>query len=717
MAKTSKFESTLGRFLPAIHWKKDLKNPKTLLTDFIAGVTVALVLIPQSMAYAQLAGLPAYYGLYAAFLPPIVAALFGSSRQLATGPVAIVSIMTAAALEPLATAGSDGYIAYAVVLSIMVGLFELMLGLLRLGALINFIAHPVILGFTNAAAIIIASSQLDKIFGVKGDKGEHFYETIWNSFTAIGQDVHWPTVAIAAMAFAIMVTFKRINPRLPGVLVAVAVTTVISWTIQFETIQTVHAVQIASPNARHMFFNRTANQEIVEQLNNNIMQATDKLRLTVKEKGEIHPDTLEARYTLESLKLQRDQLYMKIKSTLKEFRKLRFAAVKENDSNKIRMYLKDKIPAGATTDGKTWKLRDITEDKKLLMSAGGQVVGNVPSGLPSFTVPTIDTNVLGQLITAAITIALMGFMEAISIAKAMATRTRQHLNTNQELIGQGLGNIVGGLFLSYPTSGSFSRSAVNLSSGAITGLSSVVTGLVVVVVLLWFTPMLYHLPQATLAAVIMMAVVGLINFKAFKHAWLVQKQDGFVAFVSFSLTLLMAPHLDYGILIGAGLALGLYLYRTMKPRVAPLGMYSDGTLRDSRTYETKLCDQICIIRFDGSLYFANGGYFQEKILQNVANKPKLKFIIMDGTGINQIDSTGEEILRSVAEQLNDSGIKFFFSRMKKPNMDILKRSGFIEKIGEDHFFRKTEDALEHVWETIGRNHKEKCPLNPKAKLT
>lgn len=714
MTKKSTIESTLERVFPAIGWKNDLKDKKNLLTDIIAGITVALVLIPQSMAYAQLAGLPAYYGLYAAFLPPMVAALFGSSRQLATGPVAIVSIMTAAALEPLATAGSEGYIAYAILLAILVGVFELMLGLLRLGAFINFLAHPVIIGFTNAAAIIIASSQLNKIFGVTSEKGEHYYETIWNTLVAISQGPHIPTLIIGAIAFAVMYTLKRINPRIPNVLVAVVLTTVISWAIQFERIKKVEAVQLVSADARHMFFNRIANQEILARLSNDIINAQEKLKIALKEKGKIHPDTLDARHNLESLRLQRDQINMKIGTTLKEFKKLRFIEVRNKTSDTSKFYLSGKQPDDVVVDGRTWKLREITGDKKLVMSAGGQVVGNVPSGLPSFTVPKFDASVIGQLIAAAITIALMGFMEAISIAKAMATRTRQRLDPNQELIGQGLGNIVGGLFLSYPTSGSFSRSAVNLSAGAVTGLSSVVTGLVVVIALLWFTPLLYHLPQATLAAVIMMAVVGLINFHAFKHAWLAQKHDGFVAVTTFILTLAMAPHLDYGILIGAGLALGLYLFRTMKPRVAPLGLHADGTLRDSRTYDTKVCDQICVIRFDGSLYFANGGYFQEKVLQNVADKPKLKYIIMDGPGINQIDSTGEETLREVFAQLRDSGIGLFFSRLKRQNMEILERTRFVEQIGEDHFFRKTEDALEHVWSLLGRNHKDKCPLNPLA---
>jgi SulP family sulfate permease len=195
--------------LPALQWIAELRDTRILRADLLAGVTVALVLIPQSMAYAQLAGLPAYYGLYAAFLPPIVAALFGSSRQLATGPVAMVSLLTAAALEPLATAGGASYVAYAVLLALLVGLMQLVLGLLRLGVLINFLSHPVVIGFTNAAAIIIATSQLAKIFGVSVEKAPHHYETVWNTVLAAASETHLPTLAIAVLAFVLMIGIRR----------------------------------------------------------------------------------------------------------------------------------------------------------------------------------------------------------------------------------------------------------------------------------------------------------------------------------------------------------------------------------------------------------------------------------------------------------------------------------------------------------------------------
>ncbi|MDD5206082.1 MAG: SulP family inorganic anion transporter, partial [Desulfobacterales bacterium] len=226
-------KSAIKLVFPFIRWFENYGIGK-IRQDLISGLTVALVLIPQSMAYAQLAGLPAYYGLYASFLPPMIAALFGSSRQLATGPVAVVSLMTAASLEPMATAGSAGYIGYAVLLALMVGVFQLALGVLRLGLVVNFLSHPVVNGFTNAAAIIIATSQLSKLFGVYVDNAAHHYETILRVIQAALHYTHWPTLLIGAFAFAIMYGLRRMNPRIPNVLIAVAMTTIISWATGFQ---------------------------------------------------------------------------------------------------------------------------------------------------------------------------------------------------------------------------------------------------------------------------------------------------------------------------------------------------------------------------------------------------------------------------------------------------------------------------------------------------
>lgn len=557
--------SRLNRFFPFLAWLGELRDRRVLRADLIAGVTVALVLVPQSMAYAQLAGLPAYYGLYAAFLPPVVAALFGSSRQLATGPVAVVSLLTAAALEPIAAVGSAGYVAYAITLSLLVGLFQLALGLLRLGVAVNFLPHPVVVGFTNAAAIIIATSQLDKIFGVRPDKAVHHYETVWNTILAATRDIHWPTFAIAVGAFTVMIALKRVAPRAPNVLIAVVLTTLISWFIGFERIQTVTLEQIASRAVQEVVRDEIAPKQEIPELSRAVTEAERRYRETLARYGTDDSQTLLAQHAWDTLRLKRERRIKTVRADIEEVKKNRFEYVPGTDGAPGRFYLRGHAPDGAVTDGRLWRVRSI-EYERLVMNGGGNVVGSVPRGLPSLTMPRLDLGVMLQLLSATIAISLIGFMEAISIAKAMATRTRQRLDANQELIGQGLGNIVGSFAQSYPTSGSFSRSAVNLDAGAATGFSSVVTGLIVVATLLWLTPLLYHLPQATLAAVIMLAVIGLINVRAIKHAWLANRQDGVVAVVSFVLTLAFAPHLDKGILVGAGLALVLYLYRTMQPR-------------------------------------------------------------------------------------------------------------------------------------------------------
>jgi len=698
------------RFLPFIAWIGELRDGKVLRADLIAGITVALVLIPQSMAYAQLAGLPAYFGLYAAFLPPMVAALFGSSRQLATGPVAVVSLLTAAALEPIAASGGSGYIAYAITLSLIVGLFQLSLGLLRLGVIVNFLSHPVIVGFTNAAAIIIATSQLDKIFGVRAVKAAHHYETVWNTIVAATQQMHWPTLAFAVGAFSIMIVLRRLYPRIPNVLIAVAITTILAWLIHFERLETVALEQIQNEAVQDVLHDETGLKREIPRLDKAVANAEKKYQDTLARFGADSSRTLLAQHAFDTISLKRERRIKTVKADLEEIKKNRFEYVPGTNGEPGVFYLRGHVPEGATSDGRMWRVRNMENDK-IIMNGGGNVVGSIPQGLPSITLPKFDLGVILQLLSAAITISLLGFMEAISIAKSMATKTRQRLDANQELIGQGLGNILGSLTQSYPTSGSFSRSAVNISAGAITGFSSVVTSVIVVVTLLWLTPLLYYLPQATLAAVIMMAVVGLINVKAIKHSWQANKQDGIVAIVTFVLTLAFAPHLDKGILIGAGLALILYLYRTMQPRVALLARHPDGTLRDASIFGLETCESISVIRFDGSLYFANTSYFEDKVLERVATRPTLRFMIIIADGINQIDASGEEMIAQLAERLQKIGITVLFTGLKRQVQEVFQRTGFFDKLGAEFFFRTDDQALEYAWAKIGNNHEADCPLN------
>ena len=688
--KNHRQTSLLDAFAPFLRWLPELSDRGVLRADILAGITVALVLIPQSMAYAALAGLPPYYGLYAAFLPPIVAALFGSSRQLATGPVAVVSLLTAAALEPLATAGGEGYIAYAVLLAFMVGIFQMALGLLRLGVLVNFLSHPVVMGFTNAAAIIIATSQLPKIFGVTVEKADHQYETVWNTLVAASTGTYFPALFMAIFAFAIMYGLKRFYPKLPGVLIAVAITTAISYGIGYQKEQTLAASVVVDEKLQQAF-------NKYKSLHASSASLDESLSKTPEDSNEYKAIELGLS---EAIKLER--------ASLKALKAMSLAWVIEGEG---QLSPSGAVAEGKQTDGHKWQFVGFTEQGELKLRTGGNVVGSIPEGLPSIHLPQLDWALILQLMGAAATIALIGFMEAISIAKAMATRTRQRLDTNQELVGQGLANIIGSLFQSYPVSGSFSRSAVNIGAGAVTGFSSVITGLVVLITLLWLTPLLYHLPQATLAAVIMMAVFGLVNIKHFRHTWAVYRTDGMIAAVTFILTLLFAPHLENAIIIGVMLSLGVFLYRTMKPRVAVLGRYPDGTLRDADLHKLETCGNVSIIRFDGSLYFANTSYFEDIVMQRSAEKPDLKYIIVDGQGINQIDATGEDMLASLTQRLAKTGIQVIFANFKRQVLRVLRDSGFYDEMGEDRFFAHTELALDAIWEELGELHDvAECPL-------
>lgn len=581
----------LYRIFPFLTWIRELKDPTILRADLIAGLTVALVLIPQSMAYATLAGLPEVYGLYISFVPVMIAALWGSSKQLGTGPVAVVSTMTATTLTPIVAAMLDPgynheqfmalYIPTAMFLTLLVGIFQFSLGVFRLGAIVNFLSHPVIVGFTNAAALFIGLTQVSKIFGVTmpGAASDHFLSVrIWGVIQNLG-DTDLLTLAMGILAFAIMIGLKKYLPKYPGVLIAVVATTLLSFVINFK-------------------------------------------------------------------------------------------------------------------------------------ERGGKVVGSIPDGLPGFAMPAFSYDALSGLVVGAIIISLVGFMEAISIAKAMAAKTKDRVDPNQELIGQGLGNITGSFFQSYPASGSFSRSAVNLNAGARTGFSSVVTAAVVVVTLLFLTPLLYHLPKATLAAVVIMAVFGLINFNTIKHIWKTNKHDGIAAIATFVVTIGSAPKLDHGIILGAVLAVVLYLYRTMRPRVAILGRYKDGTLRDTEVYKDLPTDEnIIAIRFDGSLYFANVSYFEDAMLKAVSENPHAKYLLVVGDAINQLDASGEEVLHHLVERMHTNQITVVFSGLKRQVLDVMRKSGLYDYMGEQNIFPTEDMALDAIYHWMGMDADGAvCPL-------
>jgi sulfate permease, SulP family len=682
-----------------------------LRQDLLAGLTVALVLIPQSMAYAQLAGLPSYYGLYAAFLPPMVAALFGSSRQLATGPVAVVSLMTAASLAPLASAGSEGYIAYAMLLSLLVGIFQFLLGVLRLGLVVNFLSHPVVNGFTNAAAIIIATSQLSKMFGVNVDTLEHHYETIIEVCKSAAHYTHLPTLIFGVGAFLIMFGLKKFAPKIPNVLVAVVITTLISWVIGYQNDATVDISAILSEQARESITAFNATVTAIPPLAEKRSALT--LELDEARKGKDPMAVLEAEHQLEVVQLEMERLEKQNAGYRKILRNYLFTANSFGDGATSFTLREDASPSG-DGDGKIWRLKvgnQLLPPEALPLSGGGAVVGNIPRGLPSIALPVIDFRAISHLFASAVIISLLGFMEAISIAKAMAAKTGQRLDPNQELIGQGLANIVGSMSSAYPASGSFSRSAVNLQAGAVTGLSSLFTSITVVIVLLFFTPLLYHLPQAVLAAVIMMAVIGLINASGFIHAWRAKPSDGIISVISFCMTLVFAPHLDKGIMIGVGLSLAVFLFKSMRPNVSTLSRYEDESLRNSMAYGLKECRYIDMIRFEGPLFFANASYLEDQISAHMENKKELKHIVIVANGMNDIDASGEEVLSLVVSNVRSAGIGISLSGVNETVMGVLERTHLIEKIGRDHIFSNMEKAICAVHATYHENSEEKdCPL-------
>ena len=706
-------KSTLGQIknpfeLP--RWLPELKDRDILRKDFIAGLTVALVLIPQSMAYAQLAGLPPHYGLYASLLPPLVAAFFGSSRQLATGPVAMVSLMTAAALEPLATAGSEAFVGYAIALAFMVGLFQLVLGLFRLGILLNFLSHPVVIGFVNAAAIIIATSQLGKLFGVNAEKGEHHYEYVINTIRAAMEHTHWPTLGMAIAAFGVMYAVRHFKPKLPAVLITVIVTTILAWLFGFAEHTSVKLEQINDQKIRIALMYDGLQEKHISNLSGKYISALleyDTLAADSKQETEA---LLASRQQLEQIAFRLEQLQEEAVIHHKELFSNPLYSIGRGEH--MMFYTREEISniAGETSRiyFQDWHIESYENDI-VQLQAGGKVIGDIPRGLPGFRMPEFDFSTITHLFGAMIAISLIGFMEAISIAKAMAARTRQNLDADRELIGQGLSNIIGSMFQSYPVSGSFSRSAVNFNAGGVTGFSSTVTVVAVAITLLFLTPLLYYLPQATLAAVIIIAVAGLIKIRPMLHTWQANRHDGVVTLVTFLLTLALAPELEMGILVGMVLSLALLLFRLMKPRVSfPT---QDGRLLPEEARESGLLEEgnIVRMRFEGSLVFANVAFFEEQLQKKLATTPNLKVLIIDGVSIREVDASGNEMLRDYYRRLSESGIHVLFTRLRAPIMEVFKRSHMFDDIGKENFHRNPPDVFRYAWELVASDSSRNEP--------
>ncbi len=552
-----------NQFIPSLDWISTY-NKDQFKGDLSAGLTVGVMLIPQGMAYAMIAGLPPIYGLYAATIPLVIYALLGTSRQLAVGPVAMVSLLTAAGIGTLADGGTELYILLAITLAFMVGMIQFLLGVFRLGFLVNFLSHPVISGFTSAAALIIGLSQLKHLLGVSMTRTNYVHEIILQAVAQAGH-INWITFAIGISGIVLIKGIKKISPAIPSQLVAV-----------------VFGILVV------MVF-------------------------------------------------------------------------------------------GLTTQGV-------------------KIVGEVPSGLPSFSMPDFSISTWQTLFPIATAIALVSFMESIAVAKSIQAKHKDYeIVANQELIALGVANIGGSFLQSYPVTGGFSRTAVNDQAGAKTGMASIISAALIVLTLLFLTPLFYYLPQAILASVIMVAVFGLIDFKEAKHLWYANRSDFWMLAVTFIGTLVLG--IEEGIGLGVILSLAMIIFRSTRPHIAELGKVPNTHFYRNveRFKEVEQRKDSLIIRFDAQLYFANSNFFKEQVHTLAAKKgTALKNIILNFNSINDLDSSAAHMLEELVVDYKENGVTILFTGVKGPVRDALERSHLLEKMGSQHFFMSVQDAVNFI---------------------
>jgi MFS superfamily sulfate permease-like transporter len=695
VTKSSSGRITMNNLLvtlfPFIRWFP-LTGEK-IRADLIAGITVALILVPQSMAYAQLAGLPVVYGLYASFIPVIIASLWGSCSQLHTGPVAMLSLMSAAAIIPFATPGSASFIEISIMLALMVGILRLLLGVFRLGSIVNLLSSPVIVGFTNAAALIIGLSQLSKIIGVPFPRTDSYLADLWRVLTQI-PDMHVMTLAFAVSAWLIISGLRKYKPTLPGILVVVVLTTVISAVTGFENKTTIKPEQIHDPQKAELLAEYADTKHRIGEL---ITQVADLRREAEGFKGQNDIKSA-AELLAKASVLDHELTVLKAENTTRviDVHSIVFTVATDPQGNRV-VFTMDDVPAEYTVADEVWRFSKVQDDE-IVLSAGGAVVGVVPEGLPSVQVPTIQMDLVWALMPAALVMALIGFMEATSISKAIASTTGERVDTSKELVGQGLANIAGSFFGSFTVSGSFSRSAVAAKAGARTGIFAIISALTVVVVLLFFTEYLYHPPQAVLAVIVMMAVFSLIRIKPLTQAWKVDRFGAVSGIITFFATLIMAPSIANGILLGVVLTVIHFLIKTMKPRADIVSRKPDGTLGGIKVHQLKpLSKHYVPVRFDGSLTFINVAYFEDMVLEALREFPEAKAVLVVGSGINDMDASGEEMVRELANRLKDElDVKLLFSGLKHQVLNVFIDSGLVEEMGEDSFFSNKQLALDYL---------------------
>jgi len=518
-----------------------------LRSDIIAGLTVAVLLVPQAMAYAMLAGLPPITGIYASTFPLLAYAVFGSSRQLAVGPVAIVSIMVFSPLSTLSTPGTTEYINLALLLALMVGCIQVILWLFRLGFIVNFFSHAVISGFTSAAALIIGVSQIKYIFGIKLLSTHSIFQHIHELVGKISEtNIH--SLVIGLSAVGVLSFFKKKFPYFPASLLVVVIGVMGVYFFEFHNM-------------------------------------------------------------------------------------------------------------------------------------GVQIVGDVPKGLPKLTIPeSFDYSMVKSLLPSALAIVFVGFMESIAISKKMAARERYQINSNYEFRGLAFSNIISGLFSGYPVTGGFSRTAVNYEAGAKTVLSSVITSIVIILVLIFLTPLFYYLPKSILAAIILVAVAGLVDVKEFMDLAKVNRMDGVLLLATFVLTIGFG--IETGIISGIVLSLLFFIWKSAHPHMAEVGyLEKEGVLKNVKyDNDVKTRDDVLVIRIDRSIYFANVGFIEASINKTIKDKIEIKTIILDFSAVNDIDGAAIFVLDEMIDAYYKCGIKVMLANVKTPLKITLNKKAWHHEI-------------------------------------
>ena len=549
-------------FIPILNWLPDYKS-EYLKDDFIAGVTVAVLLIPQGMAYALIAGLPPIYGLYAALTPQIIYAFLGTSRQLAVGPVAMDSLLVAAGLGALSIVDSGQYIQMAILLALTIGAIQFLLGLLKMGFIVNFLSKPVISGFTSAAAIIICLNQLRHFLGIsisQSNKIHVFTSALMQSETPI--NLH--SLIIGIVSIILIILIKGWSSKIPSALIIVVIG--ICW-VTFT-----HQIQ----------------------------------------------------------------------------------------------------PSVA-------------------------IVGNIPDGLPNFSFPPLKWEIIKELIPISLTIALVAFMEAISIAKSIQEKHKTYeINPNQELLALGASNMIGSFFQSYPTTGGFSRTAVNNEAGAKTGVAALISALIVAIILTFFTDWFYYLPKSVLGAIIIVAVIKLIDYKYAIRLYKIRKDEFLVLLITFIATLFIG--ITEGILFGIIFSFLLLVYRTSKPHYAFLGRIgSTNYFKNIKRFpdEVVLRDDLIILRFDAQLFFGNIHFFKKLVFDSLNKNPKkVKGFIINARSMNYIDSTAIEQLIDIIEKIQEKGIRVMLVGATGPTRDSVIKSKLINVVKKGNLFITSGDATD-----------------------